>query len=220
MSAAELQRESAFLSGSNLLTGEKLRGALAGVLTGSTASGLNWLAIGSLGLSTPVSAVLFLYLFGGMLGYSLDIVLAKREFLDPATQQAIPVPYSAVGQRLLWLLGSFAGQTFFRFVATLIIETLTGVAVLQAVLAYMDRKKLWAEPQRSRKLRDAAVSVGVAAAVFVLFGNILRFDWAYNEAAHPLLNMVVLMWMALSMLAFASSREASPPGTPLSSHAR
>ena len=205
MSAIELQRESAFLSESNLFTVEKVRGAIAGIITGTAASGLNWVGIGTLGLSTPASAVLFQYLFGGVLGYSLDIVLAKREFVDAATQQPVELPYAAVGQRLMWLLGSFVGPTFFRFVVTLIIETLTGIAIMQAVLEHLDRRKLWAEPAGRRRVRDAAVAIAVAVAVFVLFGNILRFDWAYNETAHPLLNMVVLMWMALSMLSFSSS---------------
>jgi hypothetical protein len=142
-----------------------------------------------------MSLVLFTYVFGGVLGYSLDILLAKRDF------GRIPVSYTDFGTRARWLARSFAHRHFFRFVVTVIIETLTTLAMFGAVVRALDaRGILLAWP-----LRDSAVAIAVAFLNFWLFGNVLRFDWAYNEAENPVLNVVVLLWMTLSMMVFAST---------------
>lgn len=186
---------SELLTAEGLMTAEKIRGALTSVLSGSASTAATVFGTAVLGLSAPLSLVLFTYLFGGVLGYSLDILLAKRDFAR------IPVAYTDFGPRLRWLARSFAHRHFFRFVVTVIIETLTTLAMFGAVVRALDaRGILLAWP-----LRDSAVAIAVAFLNFWLFGNVLRFDWAYNETENPVLNVVVLLWMTLSMMVFAST---------------
>jgi hypothetical protein len=189
------------LSVESTMTAEKLRGALASLLSGGTASSLTLYGVVGMGLSAPLSTLYFTYLLGGVLGYSLDILLAKRDFVVDGGAAPVRVPYRDLGTRLRWLLRSFAHRYFFRFVVTVIIETLTSLAMLAALIRAMNAHAFlpgW-------KLRDPIVAVAVAFLNFWLFGNVLRFDWAYREAEQPVLNVVVLMWMTLGMLVFAAT---------------
>ena len=184
-----------------LLTPEKLRGALASVISGSASSAGILFGTIALGLSAPVSLVLFGYLLGSVLGYSLDILIAKQYF---GTTSPVAVPYGDLYTRGKWLVKSFAHRHFFRFIVTVVIETLTTLAMLGAVVRAMDAHGILA----GWGLRDAVTAVAVAFVNFWMFGNVLRFDWAYRETENPVLNVVVLLWMTLSMLVFAATYDA------------
>ena len=194
----------------SVLTREKGRGAVASAVSGTVASALNAAGVLALGLSAPASAALFLYVFGSLLGYSLDIVFAKREFVLSRGAAPAPIPYGALGQRARWLVRSFGRRFFFRFAVTVLIETLTGVAITCAAIRLLDRHGVLMEP-RSRRVRDVCAAVASAVAVFLLFGNILRFDWAYCEVEQPLLTIVVIAWMAITLLASALAVGPPPP---------
>ena len=188
------------ISPESLFTGEKMRGALASAISGTTANGLNVLGVAVLGLSAPASAVIFTFLTGSMMSYVLDILIAKRTFGRSPNAEA--VPYLDLGRRFRWLFRSFGRRFFFRFVITVIIETLTGLAILRAAIRALDDRGILTGDS-VRRYRDVGAAILSAVAVFALFGNILRFDWAYVEDEHPILTMVVLMWMGVTLLVFS-----------------
>ena len=192
---------------SGLLTIEKVRGALAGVISGGSAMSLNIAGVWLLGLSTPVSTLLFGYLAGGIVGYVVDIMIAKRDFAMTPGGTPTPLAYDAWVERAGWMIRSFAHRHFFRFIVTIVIETLTGLAMLDAAIRAMDRYDLL----REWKLRNILAAIVIGSANFVLFGSVLRYDWAYKEVEQPLLNVVVLMWMTITMLVFAVAAGASQP---------
>ena len=192
-----------------LLTHEKARGAAASAVSGAAAASLNLVGATALGMSPLASAALFLYLIGSVFGYSLDILFAKRDFRVSPGAAPSPLPYSALGARAGWLLRSFGRRFFFRFVITVLIETLTGIAVTRAAIATLDRRALLVRTPEQKKLRDAAVAIAAAVLVFLLFGNVLRFDWAYREVEDPTLSIVVLAWLAITLLASALAVPAS-----------
>jgi len=193
--------ERGILSFTSTFTGEKMRGALTSVVTGSTVMGLNAFGVFSLGLSAPMSALLFVYVVGGVLGYSADIMFAKSDFMVGG--ELMRLPYGAVRKRGAWLMRSFFRRFFVRYFVTLVIETLTGLAMLNALIREMDKRHFLTD---YKTLRDATTAVVVAVLNFLLYGNVLRFDWAYREVEHPVMNMVVLAWMGVSMLTFAAAR--------------
>ena len=190
------------LSVEGLMTGEKLRGAVASVISGSTAAGLNLLGVSSMGLSATTSALFFTFMTGSFFSYVLDVMIAKRAFVvRGGSGMPEDLPYSALWARLAWLLRSFRRRFFFRFLITIIIETLTGLAMLRAAIRLLNKHEVLMD----WPLRDVFAAIVVSCINFVLYGNILRFDWAYREVEHPLLNMVVLMWMALVMIVFSTA---------------
>jgi hypothetical protein len=189
------------LSTTSLLTQEKLRGAVVGFIVGILVFSLNLLGVQQMKLSAQTSSIIFLYLVGNFLGYVLDILFAKERFRDVLSGVLMPLPYTDFRTRFRWLRKSFVQKYFFRFVISVIIEAITGIAILSAIIQYMDYHGIW----KDWKLRNAAVGIFVAIVNFVLFVNILRFDWAYNEVENPLLDMIILMWMVLTMLIAAVS---------------
>jgi hypothetical protein len=187
-----------------IATREKVLGALTGVVSGSTALGLHALGVGVLGMSSPLSAFVMFYMAGGVLGYTLDILFAKEKFTNhPGVMGGSPmevVPYRDIVTRSKWLFKSLYTRHFMRFIIVALIETLTGLVVIDAVLTHMDEKGFMTD---SKWVRDVGVTAVVAATIFVLFGSVLRFDWAYQEIEQPLFNVVVLMWLAVSLMTFA-----------------
>lgn len=181
---------------SELFTGEKVRGAGMSAVSGTTAMLLNAFGIAVLGMNPMVSTALFSNAFGSILSYSLDILFAKRDF------GLVPLPYSAFVKRARWLLQSFRRRFFYRFLITVLIESLTCLLILGALLAWMDRNRFGTD---YTALRDTVASIAVVVFVFFLFGNILRFDWAYCEVEQPLLTMIVLAWVAITVSLFAST---------------
>ena len=206
------------LSPGATFTGEKVRGAAVSVASGTLAGGLHILAV-KLGMSATLASALVLYLFGNLLGYASDILFAKRDFRVPASwvpASALaelkrhgtvspgglfngPLPYTMLGVRTRWLLLSFANKQFFRFLVTVLLDTLIGIALLRAAIDVADHYQVL--PQW--RMRDAVLAVLIAVFTFFLYTNILRFDWAYRDGDEPLMNIVVLMWATLVLMVFA-----------------
>lgn len=194
-----------FLAPGNVFTNEKIRGLISSVVSGSVSGGLN-LAGQAFGLNAVVSALAFLYAFGSVFGYSLDIIFAKREFHIPQGYRGEkpyrgPVPYTDVGTRMIWLLRSFIDKQFFRFVITVIIDTLIGLAILRALIDFANERDFLTD----FAYRDTFLAGGVAVFTFFLYNNVLRFDWAYSDQDSTLMNVVVQMWTALVLMIFSVS---------------
>jgi hypothetical protein len=176
---------------------------------------LHVFGIFGLGLSPIISAFLFLYVVGAPLGYSLDVLFAKRDFAQRTTAEGnapkpVRVLYSDLGRRARWLARSFTRRYFVRFIVTVIIETLTGLVMLDAAIRAMDRYAVLPE---HRLARDAAAAVVVTVVNFFLFGNILRFDWAYREVENPTMNIAVLAWLGVSMLVYSFFKSVQMGGS-------
>lgn len=197
-------------------TREKLRGILTSVMTGGAAGGLN-LGLAASGLSPVISAFLGLYVFGSLLGYSADILLAKETFRIPQGYGGTPgpyhgpVPYTDILVRARWLLRSFAGKQFFRFFITVLIDSLVGIAMLNALIEYMDDQAFLMD----FGFRDTLAAGGISIFTFLLYNNILRFDWAYNDAEDPLMNIVILMTSTVVLIVFSVASQRGTRGGPV-----
>ena len=214
--SSSMSRLQNLLTPASVFSREKGRGAIASVFSGSIASGMHFAGMQWLGLGPVGSAVVFLYLFGSVLGYSFDIVFAKERFLLHG--QDVVLPYTELSRRARWLVRSFASKKFMRFLIVILIESLIGIAMLRTAIREADRRgwlvgSVW---------RDAGLAVFVSVFNFFLFSNVLRFDWAYQDGEQPMMNLVVLMWASIVLMMFAvtysPSRDDPPPphGTPAS----
>lgn len=179
-----------------LVTEEKIRGAFSSAIAGSISTGLNVFGVTVLGLNAPLSLIVMYYIFGGFVAYICDIIIAKYKF------HGVHVPYTELGPRFMWLLSSFTDRFFVRFVVSIVIEALTAVALLDAVIITFDHYGIWTEG-RARTWRNLLLAVAVAAFIYVLFGNVLRYDWSLSETEHHTLNIVVMVWVAMAILVFA-----------------
>jgi len=191
-----------FLTPKSLLSSEKIRGAITSVVSGGVSGSMNLMGVTLLGLSGPMSAFLMLYVFGSMFGYSVDILFAKQNFTIKKKGQApftSAVPYTDFKTRALWLVASLIDRHFFRFVITVIIDTLIGITMLQALIRYFDDENILTD----FAYRDMLLAGAVAIITFFLYTNVLRFDWAYSDADSPLMNVLVLMWVGMVLMVYA-----------------
>ena len=185
---------------------EKIRGIVTSIASGGISGGINF-GLTAAGLSGTLSAFIGLYLIGSILGYTFDILFAKKFFKLPKGYEGIqgpykgPVHYRDLYTRFMWLLSSFKGKQFFRYIITVIIDTLIGIVILRAVIEFMNRKKFLME----FAYRDAIVAGLISVGTFILYNNVLRFDWAYSDVDDPIMNIMVLMWSTLILVIFAIS---------------
>ena len=179
-----------------LVTEEKVRGAIAGSLTGIVGTGMYIFGVTAMGLSAPVSLTLMHYVFGSAMSYVLDIMIAKYFF------HGVHVSYSDIWTRAVWLLSSLKERFFLRFIITVIIEALTALAMFHAFIDMFDRYEYFSKGI-ARDVRNLVIAAFIGAFVYVVFGNVIRYDWAYNENEQPLMNIIMMVWLALSVLVFS-----------------
>ena len=186
---------------------EKVLGGLTSAVSGSAAGGLMFLGV-QMGLSAPTSSAVFLYGVGNLLAYTLDVMFAQR---SPGGKE---VPYSAVAARFRYFLNSLVTPQFLRFIVTVIIDSLVGIALLKAAIKYMDTNDILT----GFKYRDAITSILIAFFTFVLYVNTLRFDWAYGGKGGLTLDFIVFMWASMALLMFAITyvmSDATSVGAPV-----
>lgn len=181
---------------------EKIRGLVTAIISGTTSGGLNQLLL-TFGTPYLVSTLLSLYLFGNLLAYSLDILFAKYTFNLPNGYKGVAnfnghVPYNDYITRLKWLFSSFLQSQFFRFLITVLIDTLIGLTILNAIIQKLDEKNI------HFPFRNLLLSGGVAVFTFIIYLNALRFDWAYVDKVDPITNIVVLMWTSIVLIVYSS----------------
>lgn len=206
-----------FLDGTWISSSEKYRGALTSVASSGISSAT--LALLIMTGSPPVASAVIGTLFGNVLSYSFDIVFAKRAFKLPKTSGEVDVPYSDLWRRMTLLGSSFLSRMFHRFVILTIIETITIFAMTRLFIRLLDDHAILVKTDRQRRWRDTAITLLSALAVFITFGNVMRFDWAYNMNIRTsdrhldiLITSVVLAWMAISVLVICAS--SMPPPNP------
>lgn len=203
---ASMRRLRDALTPGGTFTGEKFRGAVASAASGSVAGALNILGTSVMGLNPLLSAAVFLYGTGSVIGYTADILFAKRHFRLPGGSDEVVVPYADLGVRAKWLARSFLSKKFYRYLVTVLLDTLVGLAVLRALIDLADRKR-WL--QDKKKWRDAGFAIFVALFTFFLYNNILRFDWAYRDSEEPIMNLVVLFWATMVLMIYAVTYKPS-----------
>jgi len=177
----------------------KQRGTLTTVISGAVGKIINLILL-QMGLGQYFAFVIYAIL-SNLLTYTLDILFAKRIFhlaqgFAGQTPYIGSVPYHDLGTRASWLIKSLASAQFFRFVVTMIIDFIISISIIDFLKKYMDMKEIhfWG--------RDFMIATLVPAFTFLLFLNILRFDWAYNEKASPIMNIIVLLWVSMFILVF------------------
>lgn len=204
---------SQILTPEDAFSNEKLRGVVTSIVSGIASNALNIVGTQVMGLDIQTSSILFMYIVGNILGYSSDIVFAKYAFRIEQKGGKIfdgPVAYGDYKTRFKWLWKSFFRRQFFRYMITILIDTLVSLSLLKWVIQELDRRDI----QREFKYRNVIVAGFVAIFTFFLYTNVLRFDWAYSDKEIPMMNIVVMMWVTIVLMIYASSYTAALPTKP------
>ena len=175
---------------------EKGRGIIGYILAIIIANSINIALTKYTSLTIEQSTFISMYLIGSTIIYSSDILIAKDLFYLKEYNGEINIPHSDISTRTKWLLNSFADKYFFRFLITVIIDTIIGITLLRYCIKTADNLKLlptW-------KYRNHIIVFIIAIFTYVLYLSTLRFDWAYQYTENILLNILVIAWASLAVL--------------------
>lgn len=190
------------------LKGEKARGLLCSMISGSISNSLNGISIKTGILKPATSTFIWLFVFGGILTYILDIVIAKDKFYmvyKDKKNVISHIPYNDYMKRIKWLLDSFKKKYFFRYIITLLLDSMIGITIIEYVISYSDKHNIL-NSEKVLPFRDMFIGGSVASFTFILYLNQLRFDWAYKNKENPLLNTMILMWFTILIVIFLRTK--------------
>jgi hypothetical protein len=134
---------------------------------------------------------------GSAIGYIIDILFAKKCFIDHSTGVMNLYKYTREGlvDRLKWLIRSFATLSFLKYGMLTLLDTLLVTKLLERTKRLMEDNKILVN---HKAIRNAAASVIITSITFNLFVNILRFKWVYTSGPDDIiLNTIIVMWMSL-----------------------
>lgn len=180
---------------------EKTKGAITSVVSGSLSSLAHMLGVSAFNMSAPVSAFWFLYVFGNVLSYSMDIVFAKEKFFIHG--RYVVVPHRDLMARLHILARYLVSHQTWKFAISALLDTLLGLIIIVNLIKILDHERIF---QQYAKWRNAAIALAVPTFTFFLFVNILRFNWAYKHTSSTELTVLIVLITALTFAWFVQSK--------------
>lgn len=183
-----------------MFKGEQSRGVIGYVIAGTIAYYLNILLSKTTKLTVTQSTFISVYVIGNVLLYSFDILFSKEKFL--INNKYTEVPYTEIKTRGLWLLQSLYQKYFFKFLATVIIDTIVGLTLLKITIDKLDELNIL----KTWKYRNYVVAFIVATITYILYLSTLRFKWAYSHEESIILDILVMAWVSILILVAATNR--------------
>ena len=173
---------------------EKARGIIGYILAIILANSFNLILSNTTTLTIEQSTFISMYIIGSIIVYISDIIIAKDCFYINGKMTC--VSHYDLSTRFNWFLSSLIDKYFFRFLITVIIDTIVGISILKYSIAALDEKKILTE----WKYRNYVIVFVIAIFTYVLYLSTLRFDWAYSNEENVMLNILVIAWVSLAIL--------------------
>ena len=185
--------------------GEQRRGIFGYLGSAVIANILNTFLSKYTQLSIQQSTFMSVYVFGNIILYSFDILFAKEKFNLATYKGTSPfygvVPYTDIQTRLKWLGQSLYQKYIFRFLATVILDTIIGLSLLRFTIDKLDQFEIF----KTWKYRNIIVATIVSAITYLHYLSTLRFKWAYEYKEQPIMNILVMVWLTLAILITVSN---------------
>lgn len=135
---------------------------------------------------------------GNFLAIYFDIMIAKKTF----GQNEVRIPHTALGKRHRWFVGNIFGLMGFKFIVVALADAVVALRVYRVLKGYFDARGWLLKYQTAR---DAGLAIVATTITFLLFGNFLRFRWAYESnptaAAHAYAVFIATVAVALQVFA-------------------
>lgn len=183
-----------------LFKSEHQRGIFGYIGSAFVANFVNLLLSKYTTLTVQQSTFVAIYIIGNLFLYSIDILFAKEKFnitnYNGIVNYYGPVPYMDISTRLKWLGHSLYQKYFFRFIVTVILDTIIGLSLLNFTIDRLDKYEIL----KDWKYRNYVVAAIVATFTYFLYLSTLRFKWAYEYKENPLMNILVMVWLSLAIL--------------------
>lgn len=167
-----------------------------GVLTSILSSGITQVLIYLTSKSKMKNKDLILYLItfiiANLLSYSFDILLAKDNFGGKR------ISLYDQSFRFNYLIDNFFSYQIVKFFIVICIDIIVVNSVFKRTRKFLDDKDI------KFKNRDQILMFLLTTFSFVMYGNMLRFEWVYVEKTNLTLDVLLMSW--LSILFFINIR--------------
>tara|TARA_B110000977_G_scaffold166560_1_gene214504 strand:+ start:48 stop:593 length:546 start_codon:yes stop_codon:yes gene_type:complete len=125
------------------------------------------------------------FIVANILSYSFDILLAKDNF--GGTRVSI---YDQ-SFRLKYLFKNFFSYQIVKFFIVICIDILIVNSVFKRARIFLDEKDI------KFKNRDQILMFLLTTLSFILYGNMLRFEWVYVEKTNLTLDVLLMSWLSI-----------------------
>lgn len=184
---------------------EKSRGIIGYILAVVLANTINIILTNTTTLTIEQSTFISMYLIGSVIVYTSDILIAKDCFKIDGKVKF--VSHYDIATRFNWFIKSFVDKYFFRFLLTVIIDTIVGISILKYTIHTLDKVKIL----ENWKYRNHLIVFVIAIFTYILYLSVLRFDWAYSDDENVMLNILVIAWVSLAILISSSTSQLNTP---------
>lgn len=194
-----------FLDINSILSGEKNKGLLVSLFSGSIATVVNYILTMLFKVNIHTSTFLSMYVLGNFLTYCFDIIFAKSTFYDEIMKREVKYSFTDMRRRINWLFNSFSKSYMIKFFVSMTIDSIIGLSLMKWIMNMLDDYNILTNTERQKKYRDLLIASLVGILTFFLYLNTLRFSWAYkmsvpNLNLNDIFNLIIIIWFSLCIL--------------------
>jgi hypothetical protein len=157
------------------MLGENRLGLATSLTTAAIVNTLNFAATRS-GVSDTLTVPVIVVGFGNSLSLWMDVMFAKRSF------DGTILSYCDLSARNRWFFDNVFGSTGAKYAATALADGVIVFYIYRSLTRWCDRRKVML---KSKSLRNTGLAAIVTSLTFLMFGNFLRFNWAYLHNPTP-----------------------------------
>ena len=128
------------------------------------------------------------FIVANLISYSADILLAKANF------DGKNVPISDFNFRLRYLLSKLASYQIVKFFVLVAIDVKIVKTLYEKIIAYLDSKKI------NFQYRNQLLLFALTSFTFLLYGNVLRFKWVYDDEPNLIMDTLMFTWLTVIWL--------------------
>lgn len=128
------------------------------------------------------------FIVANILSYSFDILLAKDNF------NGVRVSLYDVKFRFNYLLEKMLSYQIVKFFIIIAIDIILVNSVFKRTRKFLDKKNI------KFKNRDQILMFVLTTLSFLLYGNMLRFNWVYVEKTSLTVDVLLMAWLSIIFL--------------------
>lgn len=128
------------------------------------------------------------FVIANFLSYSLDILLAKDNF------NGTRVSLYDVETRFAYLFEKVLSFQIVKFFMVVAIDFMIVNSIFKRSREFLDRKDI------KFKHRDQILMGAITLFTFMLYGNLLRFEWVYVDKKNKTVDILILVWLTTLLM--------------------
>lgn len=125
------------------------------------------------------------FVVANLISYSADILLAKQKF------DGKNIPIENFTFRLKYLLEKLLSYQIIKFFILVLIDVKVVSTLYKKLTSFLDKKQI------KFKNRNQIIMFGLTTLTFLLYGNMLRFNWVYIDDQNLVLDTLMLAWLTI-----------------------